>query len=233
MLGLVCKWPVVLAWLFGLFLLGLEMLAIVVVWIAERRAINTLGKFVRATFVAGVARDTGPIPFAIDETGNVVVVTVIVGSARYTGSNEMMLRVITPICIVFGVVAIVLAILPVTIWRKFTINEMEKIAGDAEQGRGGGGAGAKRVRKRRRTSEEAGTRAGAGVREERESGDIVDGASYSSSYEGESVADGPNESPKRPFKMASYSPPDVPAPSLPARPVQDRVDGLSEESVPG
>lgn len=126
LVAMVCKWPVVLAWLFGLFLLALEMCSIAVVWLAEKDAISTLGKFVKASFVAGVARDTGPLPSLIDESGNIVVVTLIVGTAKYTKSNEMLLRVLFPLFIALGVAALALALVPVQIWRVFSAREIGK-----------------------------------------------------------------------------------------------------------
>jgi hypothetical protein len=123
MASLIFKWPVGLAWLLGLVLLGLEMIAIGVVWVGERNAVGTLGRFVHADFVAAIARDTGPVPFLISERGNVVVVTLIVGTARYTGSNEVTLRVVFSICLALGVAAIVLAIIPAQFWRCFTSRE--------------------------------------------------------------------------------------------------------------
>lgn len=193
-MGLVCKWPVMLVWMFGLFLLGLEMTALTIVWIDERKAMNTLGKFIHASFVAALAPDKGSLPGLIDEKGNVLVATVIVGNARYTRSKEVLLGVLEPVLIVLGFVSIVLAVCLVIIWRSFSRKEIETNAGDEEQGSGDGFVG-------------TGTQVGRSARTEAgETGsvDVVDDDRNSFNYI--NVAEGSIMSISQPFRTASYNP---------------------------
>lgn len=131
MTELICRWPVWMAYAAGLVLLGLEMIALIVVWFAERGAVKKVGQFVHASFVAAIASDTGDAPLDINESGNVIVVTVVVGTAGYTKSSVTPLSVAFPICLVLGAAAIVLAICPVLVWRRFSMHEMSKVQNDA------------------------------------------------------------------------------------------------------
>lgn len=123
---LICRWQVWLAYGAGIVLLGLEMIAIGVVWTSERIAKTALGRFVHASFVAAIARDTGPVPFNVDERGNVMVVAAVVGTARYTSSNFVIAFLVFLVCLLFGCAAIVLAVYPVLLWHRFSNPKIAK-----------------------------------------------------------------------------------------------------------
>lgn len=87
---------------------------------------RTLGEFVDAHFVASIARDTGPNPFLINERGNFVVLSLIVGTARYTKSNERALAIVFPLVLLLGLLGVVLALWPILIFRWFAKREVAK-----------------------------------------------------------------------------------------------------------
>lgn len=105
---------------------SLECIAIGVVYVEERKAQRTLGEFVDAHFVASIARDTGPNPFLINERGNFVVLTVIVGTARYTSSNERALAIVFPIVLLLGILGVLFVLWPILIFRWFARRELVK-----------------------------------------------------------------------------------------------------------
>lgn len=115
----------------GLVLLGLDMIAIAVVWNAERNAMSTLGRFMHASITSAIARDTGNTPSLIDQRGNVMIVTVLVGTARYTSSSVSSAFIVLAVCLVLGAGAIVLAACPVLAWRRFSLHGISKSRSDS------------------------------------------------------------------------------------------------------
>jgi hypothetical protein len=120
----ICKWPVFVLWVIGLVLLSLEMIALGVVWSAERKASNAIGEFVHMSLVGALARGTGSVPGSINEKGNVIVATVIAGTATYNSTRVIALHVALALILVFGVLSLFLAYIPIRIWLNFKASEL-------------------------------------------------------------------------------------------------------------
>jgi phage shock protein PspC (stress-responsive transcriptional regulator) len=131
--SIVCKWPVFILGAIGLALLGLEMIALGVVWYAERKAANAVGEFVHMSLVGALARGTGSIPGNINEKGNVIVATVIAGTATYNSSHIVALRVTLVLTLLFGVTSFFVAYVPIRIWLNFREGEAARVNSMLEQ----------------------------------------------------------------------------------------------------
>jgi hypothetical protein len=122
----ILNWPVFVVWVIGWALLGLEMIGLGVMWSEERKASNATGEFVHMSLVGALTRATGPVPADINERGNVIVATVIAGSARYTSSRVVILHVAFAFMLVFGVLSLFLAYVPIRIWLNYRKHELGK-----------------------------------------------------------------------------------------------------------
>jgi hypothetical protein len=115
-----CSW-----WVLGFILFCLESLALTELVIEETKAARASGHFVYMGLVGALARATGKVPSNINERGNVIVATVIVGTAKYTGTSARALLIVLAVAFVLALISVNISFLCTQCWWTYEARQIE------------------------------------------------------------------------------------------------------------